>query len=350
LLRTLKNDIARYISINEADLELDAHNDEEIDDSGWKRIRFDIFRTPKHPMLFSAIIGVGAQILMACIILLFLSVIGYFYPGNHRLAAVAILSYLTTSYISGFIAAKKYKEFKGEDWMFCSFLTLSLFAGPFMLCFSVVNTIAWSMGAITALPFPTILAIFLLWALFSFPLGLYGAYKGSQMKIKPYPCSTRHIARKLPQNLPWYYSTPAQIFIAGFLPFIAIYVEVHTLFMSVWGHQVYTLFGILCITFVILLLVTSFVSVLLCYFQLTAEHYNWWWLSLFRGGSCGVFLEAYAIYYWNYTATMDGVLQATMYFAYTFMISYAFALMLATVGHLSSHKFIVTIYSAIKSD
>ena len=89
-----------------------------------------------------------------------------------------------------------------------------------------------------------------------------------------------------------YYSTPAQIFIAGFLPFIAIYVEVHTLFMSVWGHQVYTLFGILCITFVILLLVTSFVSVLLCYFQLTAEHYNWWWLSLFRGGSCGVFLEA----------------------------------------------------------
>ena len=44
LLRTLKNDIARYIAINEADLELDAHNDEEIDDSGWKRIRFDVTR------------------------------------------------------------------------------------------------------------------------------------------------------------------------------------------------------------------------------------------------------------------------------------------------------------------
>ena len=62
-----------------------------------------------------------------------------------------------------------------------------------------------------------------------------------------------------------------QIVVSGFLPFIAIYVEVHTLFMSVWGHQVYTLFGILLLTFVILLIVTSFVVILLSYFQLTSE-------------------------------------------------------------------------------
>jgi len=234
--------------------------------------------------------------------------------------------------------------------MICSFLTHSLFAGPFIFFFTIVNSLAWSMSATTALPFGTILAIVLLWALFSFPLGLYGAYKGAKVEVATYPCQPRHIKRQLPANLPWYHSTPAQIFIAGFLPFIAIYVEVHTLFMSVWGHQVYTLFGILCITFCILILVTSFVSVLLVYFQLTAEHYNWWWLTLLRGGSCGVFLEAYAIYYWTFTAAMDGVLQATMYFSYTLMLSYAFALMLAAVGHWSSHYFIMTIYSAIKSD
>merc|ERR1712146_743863 len=122
----------------------------------------------------------------------------------------------------------------------------------------------------------------------------------------------------------------------GFLPFMAIYVEVHTLFNSVWvPHQAYTLFGILLLTFGILLIVTSFVVILLAYFQLAAEDYRWWWQSLLRGGSCGVFLFAYAIFYWSYSE-MTGSLQAAMYFGYTFLLAYGFSLMLSTVGYWSS--------------
>jgi len=131
---------------------------------------------------------------------------------------------------------------------------------------------------------------------------------------------------------------------------MAIYVEVHTIFMSVWGHQPYTLFGILLLTFVILLIVTSFVVILMCYFQLTAENYHWWWSSLFRGCACGLFMYAYAIYYWFYNAQMSGELQFVMYFGYTFVLSYAFCLMLATVGHWSSRWFVIKIYKAIKGD
>merc|ERR1719150_1375821 len=69
LLRTLKNDIARYLQVDDMDqaeaaLARTEGTYEEIDDSGWKRIRFDVFRAPKFPMLFAAIVGVGAQILM----------------------------------------------------------------------------------------------------------------------------------------------------------------------------------------------------------------------------------------------------------------------------------------------
>ena len=41
------------------------------------------------------------------------------------------------------------------------------------------------------------------------------------------------------------FSGPCQVFMAGFLPFSAIYIELHYIFASVWGHKLYTLYGIL---------------------------------------------------------------------------------------------------------
>jgi hypothetical protein len=57
------------------------------------------------------------------------------------------------------------------------------------------------------------------------------------------------------------------MFMAGFLPFSAIYIELHYIFASVWGHKIYTLFGILFIAFIMLFIVTSFITVALVYFQ-----------------------------------------------------------------------------------
>ncbi|ETO24005.1 EMP/nonaspanin domain family protein [Reticulomyxa filosa] len=229
-------------------------------------------------------------------------------------------------------------------------LTASLFAGPFLLVFSVVNSIAVYYESSIALPFATILAIVLLWAFVTFPLTAFGSYRGDQAAIETYPCHIKKITKPLPDDLPWYHNNVLLALTAGFLPFMAIYVEVHTIFMSVWGHQPYTLFGILLLTFVILLIVTSFVVILMCYFQLTAEDYRWWWVSIIRGGACGLFMYAYAIYYYMYTARMSGSLQFVMYFGYTLMISYALCLMLGAVGHWSSRWFVIRIYKAIRAD
>lgn len=356
LLRTLKNDVARYLQLDQIDQEeaADARKDgtfDEYDDSGWKRIRFDVFRPPARPMLFTSMIGVGAQILMITVFLLILACIGYFYPGNHgRIYLCAILLYSTTAYVAGYIASSGHKQFGGEDWMLSCGLTASLYFVPFLAVFGLVNSVAWYHKSSVALPFGTILCIILLWAFVTFPLTAYGAYKGSQKEVFEYPCKVKIVPRPIPTDLPWYYHGAVQVGVSGFLPFMAIYVEVHTIFMSVWGHQFYTLFGILLLTFVILLIVTAFVVILLAYFQLTAEDYKWWWASAFRGGACGIFLQAYAMFYWQYSSSMYGFLQGCIYFGYTLMISYAFALMLGAVGHWATHSFVVKIYAAIKSD
>ena len=64
----------------------------------------------------------------------------------------------------------------------------------------------------------------------------------------------------------------------------AISIELYYIFATVWGHKLYTLYGILLIVFAILVIVTSFITVALTYFQLSVEDYRWWWRSIMNGG------------------------------------------------------------------
>lgn len=133
--------------------------------------------------------------------------------------------------------------------------------------------------------------VMLVWALVTFPLTIFGSMRGRAYgAAHPYeaPVKTNRAPRDIPR-LPVYSRAPAQLLFAGLLPFSAIYIQVHCVFSAVWGHQVasrasvtaisrsrlfsqvYTLFGVLLLAFIMLLIVTAFVSVALIYFQLAAE-------------------------------------------------------------------------------
>ena len=49
----------------------------------------------------------------------------------------------------------------------------------------------------------------------------------------------------------------------------------------------YTIYSILTIVFLILIIVTAFITVALTYFQLAVEDHRWWWRSFLNGGSTG---------------------------------------------------------------
>ena len=49
----------------------------------------------------------------------------------------------------------------------------------------------------------------------------------------------------------------------------------------------YTIYRILFIVFLILIVVTAFITVALTYFQLAVEDHRWWWRSFLCGGSTG---------------------------------------------------------------
>uniref|UniRef100_A0A2P2I9F1 Transmembrane 9 superfamily member n=1 Tax=Hirondellea gigas TaxID=1518452 RepID=A0A2P2I9F1_9CRUS len=348
LMRVLRKDFTRY-------MDQDEEIDEEFEDSGWKQVRNDVFRSPRHPMLFAAGIGNGCQILVVVTALLILALGGTFDPGNRGTVYVTVLFlYAATAGISGYVSAKWYRHFVGAkrselDWKICAVATASLYVLPFLGVFAVVNTVAIAYSASTAMPFINILSILLLWTVFIFPVTIFGASRGRISGEFELPCKTSRAPRQVPPS-PWYKHIYLQMFMAGFLPFTAIYIELHYVFTAVWGDRVYTLFGILFVAFILLLLVTSFVTIVLTYFQLTIEDHRWWWRALISGGSTGLFVYAYAIFFFAYRSEMSGVLQGTFFFGYVAMISYAFFLMLGAVGFLSSFQFIKYIYGVIKSD
>ncbi|KVH92148.1 Nonaspanin (TM9SF) [Cynara cardunculus var. scolymus] len=163
------------------------------------------------------------------------------------------------------------------------------------------------------------------------------------------PCRTTKYPREVPP-LPWYRGTLAQMGMAGFLPFSAIYIELYYIFASVWGHRIYTIYSILFIVFIILVIVTAFITIALTYFQLAAEDHEWWWRSFLCGGSTGLFIYGYCLYYYYGRSDMTGFMQTSFFFGYMACICYGFFLMLGTIGFRAALFFVRHIYRSIKCE
>jgi len=344
LTRVLKKDFARYNLDDDDDVV-------EEEDNGWKIIHTDVFRFPPCKSLFCAILGVGTQFLTIASGILLMALLGMFNVHRHgSINSAAILLYAFTSCISGYVAANMYRKMGGEKWVWNINLTSALFAGPFFIIWSFVNTIAWAYGSTQALPWGTVVLLALLWAILGYPLTVVGGIVGKNWANGfDAPCRTKNISREIP-SVAWYRSATAHCIVGGFLPFSAISVELYYIFATLWGREQYTLYGILFVVYAILLSVTACISVALTYFQLSVENYNWWWRSIFSAGSTGVFVFLYALFYYFKRSNMSGTLQSVEFFGYTFLTCYIFFLMLGTVSFFASLKFIRYIYINIKMD
>jgi len=349
----LRQDCARYhelIVMTRDDLD-------DVGDPGWKQLQRDVFRAPPHSLWFCAFIGTGTQLLVLAVSVLLLSLIGLFYPGNRgSIVSSIIFVYCFTAGIAGHVAATLYREWGGTKWATLSMATASLFTVPFLVIFLTVNGIAWHYQSSMALPAGTIMSILALWMVVTLPLTVYaarrvfvvdggdGAGRGHLAKYE-----VAKVPREIP-SLPWWRSGYFQCALSGVLPFTAIYIELHFLFMAVFGHQVYTLFGILSLAFVMLLIVTCAVTIGLTYFQLQSEDWRWSWTSVFTAGSTGIYIFLYSVFYYRFRSYMTGILQAAIFFGYTAVVSYSFVLMLGATGWWATYLFLKQIYGAIKSE
>ena len=142
---------------------------------------------------------------------------------------------------------------------------------------SILNIIAISYGATTALPLGSIIVILVIFAFLAIPLLAFGGVIGYRFRSEfQGPSATKRHPREIQQPA-WYRRTPFQMFIGGLVPFSAIVLQLHQVYASLWGYKIYTLPSILFVTLITVSMIIALVNIGLTYVQLSVEDHEWWW-------------------------------------------------------------------------
>eukprot|EP01051_Picozoa_sp_SAG22_P000277 SAG22_NODE_6_length_41368_cov_49.702222_20_plen_541_part_00 len=354
MARTLNQDVAKYNR-------LDA---DELDETGWKLVHGNVFRSPKHSNLLSVLVGSGVQLIFMLVTTLCFAVLGFLSPANRGgLMTAMLLLFVFMGVFAGYTSARLYKSFmyqgrfsRGQDGVQVrlagkknTLMTAFMFPGVVFVVFFILNFFVWSKGSSSAVPFGTLFALLFLWFGISVPLCFVGSLFGFRKKQFEFPVDTDLIPRRI-EPKPWYMRTGFTIMIGGILPFGAVFIELFFILSSVWLNQFYYVFGFLALVFVILIITCSEISIVLVYFQLCSEDYHWWWRSFLASGSSGIYLFLYGIFYYCTKLDIIGFTSGLMYFGYMFLASYAFAVGTGTIGFCASFVFVRKIYASIKVD
>jgi len=272
LMKVLRSDIVRYMGIDDLEDDLEGEPEEE---AGWKLIHGHVFRSPQPQVLFCSMIGVGAQFFTMMMALLSLALLGIFSPTRRGgVSTAAVLLYTATSFIGGYVSSRLYRQLSkgdGGNWVWTSVSTILMFPVPCVVVFILVNSTAWANNSTAALPFGTIMVLLSLFLLGVVPLSVLGTVIGRNTSSDfEAPCRVHKVPRQVP-SMPFYRSSLVHILVGGFLPFSAVYIEMHYIFEAMWGHKIYTLFGILFLAICLVVLVTAFITIALTYFQLAVE-------------------------------------------------------------------------------
>jgi len=149
----------------------------------------------------------------------------------------------------------------------------------------VLNTVAIFYQSLAAVPFGSIVVVFLIWIFVSSPLCLLGTVVGRNWAGAPdNPCRVKRIPSPIPDK-PWYLRPLAIALGGGLLPFGSIFIEMYFVFTSFWNYKVYYVYGFFLLVFLILLAVTLCVTIVATYFLLNAENYQWHWTAFGTGAS-----------------------------------------------------------------
>ncbi|VDM33099.1 unnamed protein product [Hydatigera taeniaeformis] len=353
LVRTLRRDFLQYDKLeSEVNIYFDASflPNETQEEFGWKLVHGDVFRAPRYPMVFAVLIGSGVQMALMSAITLFFSCFGILSPihrGAFATCAIAVFVCLGAS--AGYTSARLYKFFNGLRWKTNILLTGLFCPGLVMSVFLAINFVLILLDSSAAVSFTAILSILAMWLLVSLPLCFIGAFFGFRQQAIRVPTRTNQIPRQVPPQACYTLTLPTML-LTGLLPFGCIFVQLFFIFNSIWGQQLFFMFGFLFLVFVFFLACIIEISILTCYFQLCAENYRWWWRSFLSGGSTAIYVLGYAINYYLFKTQYRGFISGFLYLTCTALVSGLLFIMLGSVGFLSCFVFTRVIYRVVKVD
>ncbi|KAL2016330.1 hypothetical protein VTK56DRAFT_3871 [Thermocarpiscus australiensis] len=354
LVRALKKDIARYNRLDQLNLEdlsgTSALEDGVQEDSGWKLVHGDVFRTPSHPLLLSVFLGNGAQLFVMAGFTIAFALLGFLSPSNRgSLGTIMVLLYTVLGFVGGYTSARMYKSLQGDKWKLNIILTPLLVPGIVFSTFFLLDLFLWAKQSSGAVPFTTMLVIILIWFVISVPLSFAGSWLGFRAPAIEPPVRTNQIPRQIPPVTTYLKPIPSMLLV-GLLPFGAIFVELYFIMSSIWFSKIYYMFGFLFLCYGLMIITCAAVTVLMVYFLLCAENYNWQWRAFLAAGMTAGYMFLNALIYWVSKLSLSGFAGSVLYIGYSLLISFLFFILTGSIGFFASWLFVRKIYSSIKID
>ncbi|KAI1259772.1 Nonaspanin [Xylariaceae sp. FL1019] len=354
LFRALRKDIARYNRLDQINLDDlsggDGLEDGIQEDSGWKLVHGDVFRTPSHPLLLSVFLGNGAQLFVMAGFTICFALLGFLSPSNRgSLGTLMVILYTILSFIGGYVSARAYKSMNGEKWKLNIASTPVLVPGIVFSTFFFLNLFLWANGASGAVPFTTMLVIIGIWFIISVPLSVAGSFLGFQAAAVQPPVRTNQIPRQIPPGTTYLKPIPSMLLV-GILPFGAIFVELYFIMSSIWFNKIYYMFGFLFLCYGLMIITCAAVTILMVYFLLCAENYHWQWRSFLAAGMSAGYIFVNALIYLVSKLSLGGLSGTVLYIGYSALLSFLFFILTGSIGYFASWWFTHKIYSSIKID
>jgi len=231
LLRTLRKDYARYTG-GKDDLEsLERDMNEE---TGWKLVHGDVFRSPMMLELFAAVVGTGVQLATLTLLTITVTIAGELHVRRGTIVTFFVVFYALTSLLGGYVSGSLYSKHDGRSWIQAMLLTANLFPLTVAAIAFTLNTIAIFYNSTMSAPFGTIVVVFVIWVFVSCPLCLLGTVLGRNWAGgSDNPCRVKRIPSPIPSR-PWYLSPVPIAAMGGLLPFGSIFIEIYFVFSSFW--------------------------------------------------------------------------------------------------------------------
>lgn len=338
LRRAIKKDITSYNDSSEFD-----------DETGWKQIRSDVFRSPSYASLFSITIGTGVQVILMTVLTLFFTTLGFLSP-EHRggLLTTVVVLFVFMGIFAGYTSARLFKMFGGIEWKRNALGTSVMFPGLCFGMFFFINLFLVNEKSSRAVSFSILIQLLLLWFGISMPLVFLGSFIGYTKQPIENPSKVSKIPKPI-QIVPGTNKIKFVSYLAGCLPFGCMFIELSYVMNSLWHHTLfYYLFGFLFLCFIVLVITSAEVAILISYLVLCREDYRWWWLSFTVPAYSGLYFFVYTVFYWFLKLEVMKISSIVLYFGYMVLGAVSYSLITGTIGFFASFIFIRTIFSLIK--
>ncbi|KAL0075160.1 Endomembrane protein 70-domain-containing protein [Phycomyces blakesleeanus] len=331
------------------DVEYKLHEDFE-DNVGWRLIHRDVFRRPIYAGLLAPLVGSGIQLITASFVTAGCVMLGTCHPAQPgALLLRFMIGQMPGCLLAGFVTGKIYRMFKGKPWVLNGCLTAFIVPGFVVVCLVLQTMMGWTQLSSIAIPLRGWVILIMVWWGVMTPMTLMGAYVGHRSKVIEHPVRPSSIARIIPHKQ-WYQRPMASIVLAGVLPFVVLSMTYHEWLNSIWSGNVVFSMNEAFWTFSLYATTVAEITVVLVFFQLCTEDYNWWWMSFASGAAPSLWMAGYGLVHYLTLTSNPSVVGGLVYAVHMLLGCILVGVSSGALGFLSACVMVRRIYSAVKVD